>query len=72
MELPGISQIELVTALLEAGIKTTNSTAGSTSYFSETDAAEEAELWSTLAANEGGSKEIDPFVNLSIKWNPNL
>ena len=69
LELPGISQIELTAALLEAGVKTTNN---ARSFLSESDAAEEAELWSALNASEGGNQNFDPFVKLIIKWNTNL
>lgn len=69
MDLPGISQIELTAALLEVGVKTSNNPRTS---LSESDAAEEAELWSALNASEGGNQNFDPFVKLAIKWNTNL
>lgn len=69
MDLPGISQIELTAALLEVGVKTSNIARTS---LSESDAAEEAELWSALNASEGGNQSFDPFVKLAIKWNTNL
>lgn len=69
LDLPGISQVELTAALLEAGIKTTGNARAS---ISESDAAEEAELWSALNASEGGAQNFEPFVKLVIKWNPNL
>jgi hypothetical protein len=69
LDLPGISQIELTAALLEAGVKTSNY---ATTSLNESDAAEEAELWSALNASEGGNQNLDPFVKLTIKWNINL
>ena len=67
-DLPGISQIELTAALLEAGVKTSNNARAS---ISESDAAEEAELWSALNASEGGNQNFDPFVKFLVKWNAN-
>lgn len=66
LDLPGISQVDLTAALLEAGVKSSNR---ARSFFNETDAAEEAELWSTLNATEGGNQNFEPFVKLTIKWN---
>lgn len=71
LDLPGISQIELTAALLEVGVKTSSS--GNTrASISESDAAEEAELWSALNASDGGAQNFEPFVKLTVKWNPNL
>lgn len=69
LDLPGISQIELTAALLEVGVK---SSGRGFSNLSESDVAEEAELWSALNVSEGGNQNFDPFVNLSIKWKPIL
>lgn len=69
LDLPGISQIELTAALLEVGVKTSGR---GFSSLSESDVAEEAELWSALNGSEGGNQNFDPFVNLSIKWKPIL
>ncbi len=68
LDLPGISQIELTAALLEAGVKTSSNARAS---ISESDAAEEAELWSALNASEGGNQNFDPFVKFIVKWNTN-
>lgn len=69
LDLPGISQLDLTAALLDAGIKTSGN---SRSIITESDAAEEAELWSALNGSEGGAQNFEPFVKLTIKWNPNL
>lgn len=69
MDLPGISQIELTAALLEAGIKSSGGIHRSS--LTESDAAEEAELWSALNSSEGGNQNFDPFVKLAVKWNSN-
>ena len=66
--MPGISQVELTAALLEADVKS-SSTNRAKSFLSESDAAEEAELWSALNATEGGNQNFEPFVKLMIKWN---
>lgn len=66
LDLPGISQVDLTASLLEAGLK---SASGARSSISESDAAEEAELWSALNASEGGAQSFEPFVKLTIKWN---
>ena len=70
MDLPGISQIELTAALLEAGVKISGGSVRSSSI-TESDAAEEAELWSVLNSSEGGKQNFDPFVKLLVKWNAN-
>ena len=68
LDLPGISQIELTAALLEAGVRTSGAHRSS---LNESDAAEEAELWSALYSSEGGNQNFDPFVKLMVKWNSN-
>ena len=70
LDLPGISQIELTAALLEAGVKT--NLQNPQSNLSASDIAEEAELWSALNGSEMGTQNFDPFVNLSLKWNFNV
>ena len=73
LDLPGISQLELTAALLEAGVRTSSSNARTS--LTESDAAEEAELWSALNGSEGvggGVQNFDPFVKLTVKWNPIL
>lgn len=58
--------MDLTASLLEAGLK---SSSGVRNSISESDAAEEAELWSALNASEGGAQNFEPFVRLTIKWN---
>ena len=58
--------MDLTASLLEAGLK---SSSGARTSLNESDAAEEAELWSALNASEGGAQSFEPFVKLSIKWN---
>lgn len=67
LDLPGISQIELTAALLEAGVKTSGGIHRAS--LSESDAAEEAELWNALNSSEGGNQNFEPFVKLVVKWN---
>lgn len=69
LDLPGISQIELTAALLEAGVKPSGGIHHQS--LTESDVAEEAELWSALNSSEGGNQNFDPFVKLVVKWNSN-
>lgn len=65
--MPGISQLDLTAALLEAGIKTAKDDPFA-ARLSAIDAAEEAELWSQLTGNEASANgHNDPFVNLVFK-----
>lgn len=68
MALPGISQLDLTAALLEAGIKTAKDDPFA-ARLSAIDAAEEAELWSQLTGSENGvgGQRTDPFVNFVFK-----
>lgn len=67
LDLPGISQLDLTAALLQAGLKNAKDDALA-ARLSAIDAAEEAELWSQLNASEGGNRSnSDPFVNFKFK-----
>lgn len=68
LDLPGISQLDLTAALLQAGLKSAKDDPLA-ARLSAIDAAEEAELWSQLNASEGGNRHnSDPYVNFKFKF----